>query len=111
MNVQEIIRKIPQAFKSEAAATQGIEAVIQYDISPPMYHVIQNGLMATREGQAEHPDVTLHVSDDDLVGLMTGALDPMSAFMTGRLKLTGDMMLAQKLIGLIDRSKLAEEAR
>jgi putative sterol carrier protein len=109
VNAQEIIRKMPEAFNS--AAARGTEAVVQYDISPPMYHVIQDGEMAAHEGRAEHPNVTLHISDDDLVGLMKGDLDPMSAFMSGRLKLEGDMMLAQKLVGLIDRSKLAEEAK
>ena len=42
-------------------------------------------------------DCTLTVSDDDVVALATGKMDAMKAFMSGKLKVGGNVMLAQKL--------------
>ncbi|XP_005096557.1 peroxisomal multifunctional enzyme type 2 isoform X2 [Aplysia californica] len=42
-------------------------------------------------------DCTITVSDDNFMNLVAGKLDPQKAFMTGKLKLSGNIMLAQKL--------------
>jgi putative sterol carrier protein len=39
---------------------------------------------------------------------MKGELNPMSAFMTGKLKVDGNVMLAQRLVSHVDRSSLAD---
>ncbi len=52
-------------------------------------------------------DCVIAMSDDDFVNLMTGKLDPMNAFMQGKLKVKGNVMAAQKLSLLTSqRSKL-----
>lgn len=45
-------------------------------------------------------DCTLTLTDDDLAQLVDGQLDAMKAFMSGRLKVAGNVMLAQKLKNL-----------
>ena len=42
-----------------------------------------------------------------LIALMKGELNGMTAFMTGKLQLDGDLMLAQRIGGLFDPAKLA----
>lgn len=42
-------------------------------------------------------DVTLTADRDTFEGLLTGDVNPTSAFMTGQLKVDGDMSLAMKL--------------
>jgi len=42
-------------------------------------------------------DVTLIISEENFEGLMDGSLNPQMAFMTGKLKIDGDMALALKL--------------
>ena len=48
-------------------------------------------------------DATGSLSWDDFMALSQGQLDPMMAFMQGKLKVAGDMMLAQKLAPLLKR--------
>lgn len=53
---------------------------------------------APKSGKA---DTTLVISDDDMVDLATGKLNPQVAFMKGKLKITGNIMLTQKLVPLL----------
>lgn len=48
-------------------------------------------------------DATVSMSWDDFMALSDGKLDPMMAFMQGKLKIAGDMMIAQKLAPLLKR--------
>ena len=48
-------------------------------------------------------DATITMAWDDFMALSEGKLDPMMAFMQGKLKITGDMMIAQKLAPLLKR--------
>ena len=50
-------------------------------------------------------DTTIKVSWDDWNALATGALDGMTAFMTGKLKVEGDMSNAMQLQGVLAKMK------
>ncbi len=102
---KEIVRKLPQAFNADVAGST--HATVQYELSEPMYSVIKDGKMKVFEGRAESPDVTVTMGDDDFISLMKGELNGMAAFMSGRLKVAGDMMLAQRLVSFVDGEKLA----
>lgn len=47
------------------------------------------------------PDTTLAVTDSDLVDIALGKINPQVAFMKGKLKITGNIMLTQKLVPLL----------
>lgn len=50
----------------------------------------------TKDGTAK-ADCTVTMKDEDLMGLMSGSLNPQKAFFTGKLKIKGNMGLAMKL--------------
>mmetsp|Transcript_99636 Transcript_99636/g.279021 ORF Transcript_99636/g.279021 Transcript_99636/m.279021 type:complete len:113 (-) Transcript_99636:192-530(-) len=58
---------------------------------------------ATRGEKAA--DVTITMKDEDFAAMATGKLDGMQAFMSGKLKLAGNMMLAQKLDTILQSAR------
>ena len=50
-------------------------------------------------------DCTITMADADLVAMAEGKLDGMQAFMGGKLKIKGNMMLAQKLQSILEAAK------
>ena len=104
MSALEFLKKLPAAFDPNGAA--GTEAVVQFAITTPAHLVIKGGAAQLVQGSAGNADVTLTMEDDDLVALLKGDLNGMTAFMTGKLQLDGDMMLAQRMTSFFDASKL-----
>lgn len=104
MSAVEMIKQMPKAFDAEAAAD--INAVIQYNISTPMYATIADGTCTVSEGTSDDATVSLTIDDDDLVDLLNGDLDGVTAFMTGKLQVEGDIMFAQTMGTIFDRSKI-----
>eukprot|EP01104_Vermistella_antarctica_P020425 TRINITY_DN8728_c0_g1_i1.p1 TRINITY_DN8728_c0_g1~~TRINITY_DN8728_c0_g1_i1.p1 ORF type:complete len:243 (-),score=89.69 TRINITY_DN8728_c0_g1_i1:208-936(-) len=49
------------------------------------------------EGKPDKADVTITISDDDYVSLVTGKSNPQQLFMSGKLRMAGNMALAMKL--------------
>ena len=50
-------------------------------------------------------DCTVIVSKDDLVAMTQGEMDPTTAFMTGKLKINGDMSVAMALQPILARAR------
>jgi putative sterol carrier protein len=87
----------------------GKNVVIQYDITTPdgirSYHlVVADGTCTTSPGAGQEATVTLALSGPDFLRLISGKLNGMTAFMSGKLKLKGDMMLAQSMQTWFDAS-------
>ncbi len=61
-----------------------------------------NGSLSESEDKA---DCMITISDADFVQLVDGKLNPQQAFMQGKIKIKGNMMLAQKLQVLFDANK------
>ena len=104
MSVIDFLKKMTSAFDAQAAA--GASCVLQFNTSTPAYVTIGNGAAKLDQGQAASPDVTLVMADDDLIALLKGELNGMQAFMTGKLQVEGDLMLAQRISSFFDASKL-----
>jgi putative sterol carrier protein len=83
----------------------GMNGVFQFDLSGEnggVWHVtLADGDGRVAEGPAENPGVTISMAADDFVALTEGKLDGTMAFMSGKLKVKGDMGLAMKLQTLL----------
>jgi len=84
-----------------AAASKGVHAHYQFNLSGPFggawWIIVSDGEFTMGKGSTENPDVTMTSTDRDWVMLATGSLSGIRAFLTGRLKVTGDQSLARKL--------------
>ncbi|XP_041659880.1 sterol carrier protein 2 [Cheilinus undulatus] len=61
---------------------------------------VKNGKGSVSNDPDKKADVTLSMSDVDLLDLMTGKLNPQTAFFKGKLKIAGNMGMAMKLQNL-----------
>jgi putative sterol carrier protein len=101
----DILNKLPAAFNADAA--NNASCIIQFNTSTPMHVVIGNGACTTVAGQSSAADLTVTMEDQDFVDMMTGKLNGMTAFMTGKLQIEGDLMLAQQMTKFFDPAKLS----
>ena len=97
-----VFQGMVEAFLPDKAAGQN--AVVQYDVTvagePHSYQLkIGGGRCEVMKGRAETPRVTLTLALPDFLRLVAGKLPPVQAFMTGKLKLQGDMMIATAMQG------------
>ncbi len=53
------------------------------------------------EGASDDANVTITMSIDDWNGIFDGSVNPMQAFMMGKIKVKGDMSLAMKLQNIL----------
>ena len=99
LTIADLMSKMPSAFIPEKA--QGINAVLQFKFSGSepgdWYAELQDGKVNVQQGTYPNPKMTLSADSDDYIKIFTGQLDPMQAFMAGKLKLQGDLNLAMKM--------------
>ena len=103
---EQIVEALPRFLVPEKAGTT--KATIQFDISGEnggkWWVKIQDGKAETGKGDApENANLTLVAEGGDFVKIMTGQMDGMSAFMSRKLQVKGDMGLAVKLQTLFKR--------
>jgi len=104
--LQQIFAGMCEAFLPDKAGSQS--AVIQYDVNAGgtthSYQLkVAGGKCELVKGAAGPARVTLALLAPDFLRLVTGKLNGMQAFMTGKLKLTGDMMFAQVMQGWFEQ--------
>lgn len=59
---------------------------------------IHDNVCDIKEGTVEDPDLSIKAKAEDVTKLMAGELDPMKAYMTGKVKVVGNLMLGLKLL-------------
>jgi putative sterol carrier protein len=96
----EVFGAMAAAFDAQAAAGQS--AIVQYDVTAADgVHAYQlkcgDGKCAVQKANGEAARVTLSLALPDFLRLIGGKLDGMQAFMSGKLKIGGDMMFAQTM--------------
>ena len=101
-NVKDVFEKhMPEKLKAKPDLVTKINAVYQFNISGPgggawSVDCTQPG-GKVQAGTAATPKCTVAAVDQDFLNIVNGKLNAQMAFMSGKLKIQGDMGLALKL--------------
>jgi putative sterol carrier protein len=95
-----VFRGMQERFQADRAS--GVDAQIQWVVSDdgeehPYVVTVKDGTCATEGGRAESPRVTLATDVVSFAKLMAGKAVGPQLYMTGKLKIQGDLMLAQRM--------------
>lgn len=92
--------------RMDPSMIRGVNAAILFDLTGEgggkWVLRIEDGKAKLEEGEITSPDMTVSAEARDFVAILDGSLNPVAAFMQGRLKLSGDMSLAVYLQGQME---------
>ncbi len=95
----QVVDEMPNYFIAEKAGNTN--AGIQFDLSGnnagKWFIKIADGQATSGQGGVENPNLTFLADSGDFVKIFTNQLDPTAAFMSGKLKIKGDMGLAMRM--------------
>lgn len=77
---------------------KSFEGTLKFDCGADGVVVLAEG---TADTQDRETDCTIAISQENLIKLLTGKLNPMTGIMMGKLKVSGDISTAMKLGKLI----------
>jgi putative sterol carrier protein len=101
--LQQSLDELKSRVTPEQAAE--LDLVVQFEIAGDpggtWHAAISGGDFRLSEGPAAAPKVTLQLSSQDWFDMVAGAKSSQMLFMTGRLKVKGDMMAAVHLASLL----------
>lgn len=82
----------------DSSKIAGMNSVFQFNLDSGAYSVkIADNAVSVTEGPTEGANIELTMTDEDFLALLKGELNGQQAFLTGKLKIKGDMTLAMKL--------------
>jgi putative sterol carrier protein len=97
-SVADLFNAMPEHF--DAAKAGDLDATVQFDLSGEdggQWHVIiSEGTCNVKEGTADSPTATIRMEAGDYADMMTGRLDPMTAFVQQKVKVEGDLNTVMK---------------
>jgi NAD(P)-dependent dehydrogenase (short-subunit alcohol dehydrogenase family)/putative sterol carrier protein/acyl dehydratase len=97
LTVEGIFEGLPGAFQADKAA--GVDVVFQFDIKGPKggswHATVKDGTCEVAEGSHGTPTTTIEMGDEDFVKMISGELNAMSAYTSGKIKIGGDLMKSQ----------------
>jgi putative sterol carrier protein len=96
MTVQEFFEQLPE--KADPAKTAGMNNTYVFDIegAGAWTVAIADGAVTVTEGAGDS-DCTFTTSEENFEKIVAGEQNPTTAYMTGKLKIKGDMGAAMKL--------------
>ena len=103
MPLHHIFQHIVNNYDSEAMSD--FNAAVAFELSGDeggTYHLMfADGNATYGEGAIDDPTATIIMTAADFKALTSGDLNPMAAFMQGKIKVTGDMSTVMKMQGML----------
>jgi putative sterol carrier protein len=105
LTVNEVFGQMRDRVMANSAKVATLKASYQFNLTGEgggtFHAVFDNGSVDVGEGTVENPGCTVTMSAPDFLLMVQGKLNPMAAFMGGKLKIQGDMGLAMRLQSII----------
>ena len=100
--LERIFATMQSMFRPERA--EGQDGVVQWEVddgnSTHVYHVTMDaGTCVADAGPAVAPKATLNFTLPNFLRFMAGEMNGIQAFMTGKVRISGDVMYAQRMEG------------
>lgn len=103
MSVADLFKSMPDRFQADKAA--GTNMTLLFELTGDgggQWHVaIADGKLDVNEGAAADPTATVKMDANDFQAMSSGSLNPMMAFMTGKVKVEGDLNSVMKFQSLV----------
>jgi putative sterol carrier protein len=96
------LEEITSRFKTAVGSDSGLGKTITFDLKGEGFIHVDGGAVTNEDKPA---DVVITVAKSDLEDMAQGRLDPTMAFMSGKLKIQGDMGVAMKLAPLLAKAR------
>jgi len=94
MNFEEIVK----AIEGKAASGNPLGNSLKFDFGDNSVFLDGKGdTNVVSANSANEADCTVEVSIENFTSMLSGDLNPMTAFMSGKIKVRGDMSVAMKL--------------
>ena len=86
------------AIRGKVGESSGLDAVLKFDCGADGVIVIDGKSVPNSvSNQDREADCTISITTENLPALLSGELEPVTGFMTGRFTVAGDMSIAMKL--------------
>lgn len=89
----------------DTSRVQGINAVMFFDLSGEgggqWTLTLKDDGVTVENGKTATPNVTFSMAAQDFIAVANGTLNPVSAFMQGKVRISGDIGLAMRLQSLL----------
>ena len=96
--VQGFFEALSGRLAAKPGLIAGMDCIYQFKVGDSSYNVaLKDGKATVGAGEAPSPNCTVTMAEPDFLDLVSGKLNGQMAFLTGKLKVAGDMGLALKL--------------
>ena len=95
----DLFTKMPENFNADKAGDMNASVVFDLsgDNGGQWSVAIADGACTVNEGVIDSPKATVKMDASDYVDMITGKLNPMMAFMSGKVKVEGDLNTVMKV--------------
>jgi len=102
LDIQAIMEKVIRSFQPEKAT--GVNATVQFHLtgqqSADWAAAIRDQKLSITPGIIQSPNLVFSASSEDVLDVLSGRINPIQAYMQGKIQFQGDMGLAMRLAGM-----------